>query len=158
MELFNVLNELEELVENSPKIPFTRRVLIDEEKLLDYLDRMRASLPEEVRQAKWLLQEREKVLADSKKEAMRILEEAQKELDKRADESEIARQAKIIAEEVVQKAEALAREIKQGARDYADDILGRLEEDLNKLITQIQNGRAELKGLKSVELKSAELK
>lgn len=149
MELFNVLNELEDLVENSPKIPLTRRVLIDEEKLLDYLDRMRAALPEEVRQAKWVMQEREKVLADSKKEALRIMEEAQKQLDRRAEESEIARQAKAIAEEVVQKAEVVAREIKQGARDYADDILGGLEEELNKLITQVRNGRAELKGLKS---------
>ncbi|MEW5899339.1 MAG: ATPase [Bacillota bacterium] len=153
MELFNVLNELEDLVENSPKIPLTRRVLIDEEKLLDYLDRMRAALPEEVRQAKWVLQEREKVLADSKKEALRIMEEAQKQLDRRAEESEIARQAKAIAEEVVQKAEVVAREIKQGARDYADDILGSLEEELNKLITQVRNGRAELKGYKPAEEK-----
>ncbi|MEW6425671.1 MAG: ATPase [Bacillota bacterium] len=153
MELFNVLNELEELVENSPKIPLTRRILVDEDKLLDYLDRMRASLPEEVRQAKWLLQEREKVLADSKKEAMRILEEAQKQLDRRAEESEIARQAKAIADEVIQKAEAVAREIKQGARDYADDVLSGLEEELNRLLTQIRNGRAELKGLKTPESK-----
>jgi len=153
VELFNVLNELEDLVENSPKIPLTRRVLIDEEKLLDYLDRMRAALPEEVRQAKWVLQEREKVLADSKKEALRIMEEAQKQLDRRAEESEIARQAKAIAEEVVQKAEVVAREIKQGARDYADDILSGLEEELNKLITQVRNGRAELKGYKPAEEK-----
>ncbi|MCL6446817.1 MAG: ATPase [Armatimonadetes bacterium] len=153
MELFNVLNELEDLVENSPKIPLTRRVLIDEEKLLDYLDRMRAALPEEVRQAKWVLQEREKVLADSKKEALRIMEEAQKQLDRRAEESEIARQAKAIAEEVVQKAEVVAREIKQGARDYADDILSGLEKELNKLITQVRNGRAELKGYKPAEEK-----
>lgn len=140
-------------MENSPKIPLTRRVLIDEEKLLDYLDRMRAALPEEVRQAKWVLQEREKVLADSKKEALRIMEEAQKQLDRRAEESEIARQAKAIAEEVVQKAEVVAREIKQGARDYADDILSGLEKELNKLITQVRNGRAELKGYKPAEEK-----
>ena len=153
MELFNVLNELEDLIENSPKIPFTRRVLIDEEKLLDCLDRMRAALPEEVRQAKWVLQEREKVLADSKKEAMRIMEEAQKQLDRRAEESEIARQAKTIADEVVQKAEVVAREIKQGARDYADDILSGLEAELNKLINQVREGRAELKSFRKPEEK-----
>ena len=152
MELFNVLNELEELVENSPKIPLTRRVLIDEDKLLDFLDRMRTSLPEEVRQAKWVLQEREKVLADSKKEAVQILEEAQKQLSKQAEESEIVYQAKKIAEEVVQKAEAIAGEIKQGARDYADDILSGLESELDKLINQIKNGRIELKGIKAAKL------
>jgi cell division septum initiation protein DivIVA len=153
MELFNVLNELEDFIENSPKVPLTRRILIDEEKLLDYLDRIRASLPEEVRQAKWLLQEREKVLVDSKKEAMRIIEEAQKQLDKRAEESEVVRQARVLAEEVVQKAESVAREIKQGAREYADEILRGLEEELGKLITQIRNGRAELKGFKPQEAK-----
>lgn len=148
MEIFNVLNELEELIENSPKVPMTRRVLVDEDRLLDYLDRIRTSLPEEVRQAKWVIQEREKVITETKKEAGRIMEDAQKQLERRAEESEIVRQARALAEEMVQKAEVVAKDIKQGARDYADEILMELENNLGKIVTEIQDGRAELKGFK----------
>jgi hypothetical protein len=58
MDLITALNELEELVENSSKVPLTHKVIIDEDRLLDLLDHIRTSLPEEVRQAKWILQER----------------------------------------------------------------------------------------------------
>ncbi|HBQ28139.1 ATPase [Peptococcaceae bacterium SCADC1_2_3] len=145
MEMYSILNELEELIGNSTKIPFTRRLIVDEDKFLDYIDRIRASLPEEMRQAKWVIQEREKVIEGSKKEAERIIESAQKELEKRADESEIVQQAKVSANEILQKAEGLSNDIKQGARVYADEILQKLEEELNKVIKEIKNGREELK-------------
>ncbi|AEG14838.1 hypothetical protein Desku_1255 [Desulfofundulus kuznetsovii DSM 6115] len=148
MELFHILNEMEEMIENSPRIPMTRRVMVDEDRLLDYLDRIRTTLPEELRQARWLLQEREKVLADTRKEAGRLLEDAQKQLEKRAEESEVVKKAQAMADEIVHKAEQVAREIKQGAREYADEILGGLEEELDKIMTQIRNGRAELRGVK----------
>jgi len=147
MELFTVLNELEDLIENSFRVPLTKRILIDEDKLLDYLDRMRTSMPDELRQAKWVLQEREKVITNSKKEATRLIEDTRIKLDKQAEESEIVRQAQVKAEEVIQRAEEVAREIKQGARIYADDILKGLEEELDRLAAQIKNGRIELKGL-----------
>lgn len=148
MELFNALNELEEIIENSIKVPMTRRVLVDEDRLLDMLDRIRTTLPEEIRQAKWIIQEREKVLAETKKEAGRIMEDVQKQLERRIDESEIARLAKEKAEETVERAENIAREIKQGARDYADEVLNELEKKIESIVAEIRNGRAELKGLK----------
>ncbi len=148
MELFNALNELEEIIESSIKVPMTRRVLVDEDRLLDMLDRIRTTLPEEIRQAKWIIQEREKVLAETKKEAGRIMEDVQKQLERRIDESEIARLAKERAEETVERAESIAREIKQGARDYADEVLNELEKKIESIMAEIRNGRAELKGLK----------
>ncbi|MFZ5643331.1 MAG: ATPase [Bacillota bacterium] len=148
MELFNALNELEEIIESSIKVPMTKRVLVDEDRLLDMLDRIRTALPEEVRQAKWIIQEREKVLTETKKEAGRIMEDVQKQMERRVDESELVRQARDKAEEIIEKAENVAREIKQGARDYADDLLNELEKRMEKMVSEIHDGRAELKGLK----------
>ncbi|MCL6634976.1 MAG: ATPase [Peptococcaceae bacterium] len=148
MDLLSALNELEELIESSGKIPLTRKVMVDEDRLLDLLDRIRTTIPEEIRQARWIIQEREKVLDDSKKEAMRILEDAQKQVERRADESEVARQAKAVAEEIVAKAESVAREIREGARQYADDILANLQESLGKILNQIEQGRSELKAMR----------
>ncbi|MDD2553794.1 MAG: ATPase [Desulfotomaculaceae bacterium] len=148
MDLLNSLNELEELIENSGKIPFTRKVMVEEDRLLDLLDRIRTTMPEEVRQAKWIIQEREKVLDDSQKEAMRIMDDAQKLLEKKADDSEVVRQARTSAEEILAKTESIAMEIREGAKDYADDILVNLQESLGKILNQIEQGRSELKSMK----------
>jgi len=148
LELFNILNEMEELIESSPKVPMTRRVLVDEDRLLDFLDRIRTSLPEELRQAKWVIQEREKVITDSKREALRIMEDAEKHLERQADESEITRKAQEMAMEIQGRAEQVAIQIKQGARDYADDVLADLEENMSRIIEEIRQGRMELKGIK----------
>ncbi|KAF1086742.1 hypothetical protein SPSYN_00461 [Sporotomaculum syntrophicum] len=146
MDLFNVINEMEELIESSPKVPMTKRVLVDEDRLLDYLDQIRASLPEELRQAKWVLQERDKVITDSKREAVRIIEDAQMQLEKKAVDSEVTRKAQEIGEEIRQRSEEVARQIKQGAIDYADEILAELEESINSILVQVQVNRSELKG------------
>ena len=148
MDLLNSLNELEELIENSSKIPFTRKVMVEEDRLLDLLDRIRTTMPEEVRQAKWIIQEREKVLQDSQKEAIRIMDNAQKQVEKKADDSEIVRQAKTNAEEILARAESVAMEIREGAKGYADDILVNLQENLGKILSQIEQGRSELKLMK----------
>ncbi|HBX22398.1 MAG TPA: ATPase [Desulfotomaculum sp.] len=149
MELFNLINEMEELIESSPKVPMTRRVLVDEDRLLDFLDRIRTSLPDELRQAKWVLQEREKVITDSKREALRIMEDAEKQLEKKADESEVTRKAQDLAAQIEAQAEEVALQIKQGARDYADEILADLGSKLDLITQQIHEGRNELQGMKN---------
>ncbi|HUW64877.1 MAG TPA: ATPase [Spirochaetia bacterium] len=148
MEMFELLNELEELVEGSPRIPMTRRILVDEERILESLDRIRTALPEEMRQAKWVVQEREKVLGESRKEAQRIMESAQREVDKKVDETEITSKAREMAEEVIHKAEKMAWDIKQGAHEYADDLLHTLQERLERVSAEVQEGRTELKAIK----------
>ncbi len=148
MDLLSALNELEELIETSSKVPFTRKVMVEEERLLDLLDRIRTTMPEEIRQAKWIIQEREKVLGDSQKEAMRILDDVQKQIERKADDSEVVRQAKIVAEEIIAKAESVAREMREGAKGYADDILGNLQDSLGKINSQIEQGRSELRLMK----------
>lgn len=148
MELFNILNELEELIETSPKVPMTNRILVDEDRLLDFLDRIRTSLPEEIRQAKWIVQEREKVLADSRQEAMRIIQNAEKELQSRAEESEIVKKAQELSEQYRQQAQEIAAKIKLGAYQYADDILNELENNLTKILEEVRQGRNELNQVK----------
>ena len=145
MDIITALNELEDLVENSGKVPLTHKLIIDEDRLLDLVDHIRTSLPEEVRQAKWIIQEREKVLNDAQQEAVRTMETAQKHMEQKADDSEITRQAKKMAEDIVQKADYVAQEIRIGARDYAEDILANLAKDLDAVFRQIEKSREELR-------------
>ncbi len=152
MELFNVLSELEELIEDSFKVPLSHKILIDEERILDFLDRIRAVMPEEIRQARWVLQERDTILAESKEEAQAIVEKSKIQISKQTEESEVVRQAQEMAEQIIRRSEALSREIKEGAHGYADDILANLEEKLSDIIEQIRQGRGELQGVKKDNL------
>lgn len=148
MDLLSALNELEELIETSAKIPLTRKVLVNEDNILDLLDRIRTTIPEEIRQAKWIIQERDKVMNDSQKEALRLLEDAQKKVSQQAEESEIVRKAREMADSIIAKAEEQAVELRQSAKSYADDILTNLMESLDKLTNQIDQGRSELRNMK----------
>jgi len=148
LDILKALNELEECIENSNKVPLTRKVMVDEDHVLDILDRIRTTIPEEIKQAKWIIQEREKVLNDSQKEAVRIIDDAQKQVDQKADESEIVRKARDSAEQIVQKAELISDEIRAGARQYADEILANLQDNLGDVLKQIEAGRYELKEMK----------
>lgn len=148
MELLSILNEMEEFVQGSSRVPMTKKVLVDEDQMLDFLDRIRTILPEEVRKAKWVVQEREKVINETKAEAARMIEEAQQDIKRRAEESEIAKQARTVADEIIRKAEEASLEMRHGARDYADDVLAGLEMRLDRIIKEVMNGRNELKSMK----------
>ncbi len=148
MELLRILNELEEMIEGCPRLPLSSKVMVDENKLLDYVDRIRTSLPDEIRQAKLLIREREKVLSESKKEAQQLMENVQKQIAKQAEESEIVEMAQQRANEIIQNAERIAEELKFGARDYAEEVLGKIVDSLNATLAQVKAGQEELRKMK----------
>ncbi|GAW91402.1 ATPase [Calderihabitans maritimus] len=148
MDVFKLLDQLENMIENSTRIPMTGKILLMAEEVLEVIDNIRAALPEELRQARWISKERERVLQQAQEEAQRIIEEAKKEIEKMANESEVTRQANAQAEEIINQAKNVAREIKIGAADYADDILNNLELNLEKALTIIRKGRQELQSSK----------
>ncbi|NLC39162.1 MAG: ATPase [Clostridia bacterium] len=149
MDIFEMLDELEEIIETGSKIPLTGIVVVDAEELLDCLDQIRSVLPEEIRQARWVAKERERMLSEAEKEAQLILEKAKERVEQLADESEIARVAKEKAEEIINKAQDLGMEIREGSNIYADQLLDQLEKSLDKALASIREGREELHGMKN---------
>ncbi|MFZ5640964.1 MAG: ATPase [Bacillota bacterium] len=145
MDILDVLNELEELVEDSTKVPLVGKVLLDDELVLDMIDHVRTALPEEMRQAKIITQERERILEDARNEAKRIINEAREEITKMAGETEIVRQAQDHARDLVEQSQNLSREIKMSAYQFADELLGMLENNLEKNLATVRSGREELR-------------
>ncbi|MDA8236102.1 MAG: ATPase [Clostridia bacterium] len=148
MELLNVLNDLEELVEEATKIPMTNKVVIDADDLLDYVDRIRSVLPEEIKQAKWIVNEHQKIIDDAEIEAKRIVEEGQNQVSKIAEETEVVKQAQAHAEDIINQAKQVANEIRNGANEYADDLLESLQKTLEKTLGEVARGRDELSSTK----------
>jgi hypothetical protein len=107
---------------------------------------MRATIPEEIKQARWIVKERQEMLAEAKREAERIVKESRDEQARLISEETIVRQAERQAEEIIEEAHAREREIRLGAEDYADDILNTLEVNLSKFTQAVQRGRERLAG------------
>ncbi|MHB0975898.1 MAG: ATP synthase subunit B family protein [Candidatus Aquicultorales bacterium] len=141
-----LVDRLEDLIANSRKVPLSGSVIIPEQSLYDLIDELRAAMPDELKQARWIVKERQEMIEEAEKEAGRILEEARDKAERMASEMEVAKLAERRAAEIVEAAQAREREIRLGAEDYADEMLANLEVNLGKLLTAVQRGRDRLQG------------
>ncbi len=145
MEIFTLLENLEELVENSSKVPFSSKVMVDKEELGDILEEIRLKLPDELKQAKRIKDERLNILNDAQKESDELLKEAENKIIQMVDEHVITKQAIMQKEEIVENANRISKEISCGTRDYADAILEKVEDVLRETMQVVHNNRKELK-------------
>ncbi len=150
MDTFKLLDELEELIQNCKHIPMTGKILIGEELLLQFIDRIRSQLPEEIRQAKLVVKDQERLLENTHEEAERILTEVNQRISSMARDSEVVRQAQATAEEIVSQGRRVAWEIKNNATLYADEIMHTLEKSLEQNLLIVRGGREELNQMKKV--------
>ncbi|NLK87018.1 MAG: ATPase [Clostridiaceae bacterium] len=145
MEILSILETLEDLVEKSVSVPFSGKCLVDKEEILEIVKELRLKLPDDIKQAKWVKEERQRILMDAQKEAANMLKDAESKIASMVDEHEITQKAYEQANEIVAAAQKNAREIRLGTKDYADNILNRVEEILNDTIEVIRTNREELK-------------
>src|SRR5919205_755266 len=144
MDVLVLIDKLDDLVHNAKPIPLSDNVRVDKEEIYDILDQMRATIPEEIKQARWIVKERQEMLAEAKREAERIIKDARERQERLVGQEEVTKQAERAAEDIVEDARAREREIRLGAEDYADEILNTLEVNLSKFIAAVQRGRERL--------------
>jgi len=154
MDVLVLIDRLDDHIHNAKPVPLTDQVRVDRQELYDILDEMRATIPEEIKQARWIVKERQEMLAEAKREAERIVREARDEQARLIAQEEIVRQAERQADEMIEDARAREREIRLGAEDYADDILNTLEVNLQKFTGAVQRGRDRLAGREQAEVGS----
>lgn len=116
------------------RVPFSGRLLIDEERVLDIIDRMRVAVPEELRQARRVIGEQERLLGEAHERVRQALEEQGLMAAVEAERQRLLTQA-----------ERDAEAIRAGADDYAQQVLEELEQRLAKLSSSVQNGLKELR-------------
>ena len=146
MDVLVLIDKLDDLVHNAKAVPLTDQVRIDREEIYDILDQMRATIPEEIKQARWIVKERQEMLAEAKREAERVVKEARDQSERLISNEEVYKQAERAAEEIIEDARETERQIRLGAEDYADEILNTLEVNLSKFIAAVQRGRERLQG------------
>src|SRR5947207_2803603 len=144
MDVLVLIDKLDDLVHNAKAVPLTDQVRIDREEIYDILDQMRATIPEEIKQARWIVKERQEMLAEAKRECDRILGEAREQAVREASQTEIVKLAERQAQDIVEDARRQARETRLEMEDWADGILSTLEVNLEKFLTAVKRGRERL--------------
>jgi len=145
MEILSILETLEDVVEKSVSLPLTGKSLVDKEELLELIREIRLKLPDDIKQAKWVKEERQRILFEAQKEANNIIKEAESKISTLVDEHEITRKAYEQANEIISNAQKNAREIRLGAREYASSVLDKVEQILKDTLDVIQANKQELK-------------
>ena len=145
MDVLEIIDMLEDVVEKSMTIPFFGRAVVDRDELMDLIQEIRLNLPDDLKQAKWIKEERQRILLEAQKEASAIIKNAEEQLISMIDEHEITKKAYDQAEEIRTSAQNNARELRLGTIQYADDVMSSLETRLEKLLMTVRENHKELK-------------
>ena len=145
MEIFTLLETLEDILDKSRGVPFSNKCIVDKDEILDIIKEIRLKLPDELKQAKWIKEERQRILVEAQNEADEIIKEAENRIIAMIDEHEITKKAYEKKVEIIETANEMSREIKSGTEEYADGVLAGIEVALEDALKVIQNNRKELK-------------
>ena len=140
MDILQMIDRLEELLNESRPLPFTHNVIVDEDRMLDLIDQMRVSIPEEVKKAQQLLAQRDRLLAQAQEEANRTIAIAREKSDQLIERDQVVQTAYTQAEQIRLQAENAAFGIRQEADNYVMETLRNLEMEMERTLNQVRNG------------------
>ena len=145
MEILQMIDMLEDKVEQSKTIPLLNRALIDRDELLAAIEELRLNLPEDIKQARLIKDERKRILAEAQTEADGIINGAKEKMQKLVDEHEITRKAYEQANQIIAAAQKNSRELRMGARQYVDSLFVDTDAKLTKAQSIIRKARADVR-------------
>ena len=140
MNIHEAIDRLEYLIGHSRQIPLTRTVVVDQEEVLACIDDLRLSLPDEIKQARWTLQEQQRLLSEAQSEAARTVSKAGERAQTMIGQHDLVKRAEKQAEAMLREAAVKAEETRREADRYAWDVMQALESQLLRTIATVKKG------------------
>ena len=140
IDIIFLVERLESIIANGKRLPLTNNVVIDQAAALGLIDELRVAVPEEVRAAKRINSEGERIIEKAQEEAERIVAKAQEQAAFLIDERGLTQQAEADSRRIIGEAEADAEDVRRGADEYAVSVLVGLEGDVVKTLQSIKKG------------------
>ncbi|OLB33685.1 MAG: hypothetical protein AUG45_07590 [Ktedonobacter sp. 13_1_20CM_3_54_15] len=168
MDILYLVDRLENLIANSKRMPLVNQIMIKEGDILNIVDQMRTSIPDEIKQARRIIQEKERILAQAQSDASTLLTRAREETERamnregllrtaEARSHELVRQAEERARSVVVKAEEHGEQLKADADNYVAETLSNLKDHLASIEMDVSRTILSIeKGLESLEIAEPE--
>ena len=146
MNIDELLDMMEETLEEGAGLPFSGgKRAVDVEKVRDLIDEVRLNLPNEIRQAKAIVNDRGEIIASAKRESEGIIKKAEERARILVGEQEVVRAAQQRAAEIISTAQSQAREMRQTVTEYCDNMLRASEEQLARSAAEVKNVRTNLR-------------
>jgi len=139
-----VIREVIDIVNSAKAMPLSASVLVSRDEIIERLTTALDRWPDEVRQARWLLREREEFLADRAREAEALMEDVRVQAERMVSRTEVVRQANQVAQRILDDANEEARRMRHEAEDYCDQKLAGMEIVLERIMRTVQSGREKL--------------
>lgn len=140
------LHQLERLVAEAKAVPLSASIMLNRAEVDGLVADVRDALPEELTQARWVLEERDELLERARADAERLLDDARDEAARLVSQQEVVRAAAAEADRLVEDAREQARQMRLEAEDYVDAKLANFEVVLQKTLTAVEKGRQKLRG------------
>ena len=141
MDIMKLIDILDETVDNAWTFPFTAKCFMDKDELLESIQEIRAKIPEEIKEAKWVTDERQRIISDAQKEADSILKNTADKVTAMVSENEITRLANEEAMKIMEAAQNEARSMRMATKEYVSKTLNDLENSINMALAQIRDDR-----------------
>lgn len=148
IDILSLVDRLEGLLRDAKRVPLSNKLALDEGALVNLVDQMRLSIPDEIQQAERVLRDRDAIIARAQDEARRLLHEAQSQID----EERMRHIAEQEAQAIIGEAEQRARAFEQEAQLYAKGTLTDLAERLEAIQSVIRNGLAQIEAAETAEI------
>lgn len=145
------LHQLERLVADAKAVPLSASVMVNRAEIDELLAELRATLPDELAQARWVIKERDEILERAQSDAEQLLADARAERDRLVSQQEVVRAAGAESEQILGGAREHARQIRLEAEDYVDAKLANFEVVLHKTLSAVEKGRQKLRGQLDVD-------
>ena len=146
MNVMALLDYLQEEVEHANKVPFSYTVMVDREKMLNLINDVRITLPNELMEAEAIRNQSAQIIEDAQIEAKNIVEEARAQARQMIEENAVTQQAYAKAQEILDRAQNGAREIRSSANGYVEDVLGETEGYLLRALDMIRGNKEQMRG------------
>jgi regulator of protease activity HflC (stomatin/prohibitin superfamily) len=154
------LQQLEDMIREAKSMPLSSSALLNREEILELVSQMREVLPEEIKQARWVVKDREELLTKARRDSQRIVEEADQEQLRMATREEVVKRAEAEADRILAEAREESRRMRLEAEDYVDAKLAQFEialqrsseelaatkTALGRTLEQVEGGRERLRG------------
>lgn len=151
MDALELLDELEDIIDKGASVPFSGRCILERDELLDILQELKLKLPEDLKQAKWIKEERQRILQEAQAEADDIIKTVEKKAVSMVDENEITKQAITQGKQIVEHANNEALQIADSAYNYSDNLLETVEKvvigamkEMEQCVAIVRNNRSNL--------------
>ena len=154
--LEDIISALYDMVQDARGLPLgADKCIVERDKVLDMLDEIIAQLPVELKQARTIVESRNELIGQARREAESIIRDAQEKADRLVEEEAIYQEAKRQCQEMVLQTQTRMSELRKVSNDYMDDALRRTEEAIAMSLEDVRNTRAKFAALVESQVKQS---